>query len=196
MFRKFTQWLDSPPTYDSHTHHTCHFYGCQEVGSYRAPKSRYNLDHGIDQWNWFCLIHIRDYNSKWNYYEGMSEQEITKERVSDITWDRPSWPLGGSPFFAGPSSFNETNFKDPFNFFPDLKNSQAVSSPYSSLCKKDKDALALLELSFPFTPEQLRQNYRQLAKRYHPDCNGHTIESQEKIRTINAAYAFLKERYS
>ena len=37
----------------------------------------------------------------------------------------------------------------------------------------------------------IKRRYRELAKRYHPDLNGHAAESEEKLRDLNAAYAFL-----
>ena len=42
--------------------------GCEAMGEYRAPKSRRDLK---DYW-WFCLEHVRAYNSTWDYYKGMS----------------------------------------------------------------------------------------------------------------------------
>ena len=75
--------------------------GCVDKGIYRAPKSRYHLESGVDDWHWFCLIHIRDYNARWNYYNNMSETEIERERRADVTWQRPSWPLGASASRGG-----------------------------------------------------------------------------------------------
>ncbi len=39
----------------------------------------------------------------------------------------------------------------------------------------------------------IKRRYRQLAKQYHPDRNGHTAASEEKLRDLNAAYAFLSD---
>ncbi len=39
----------------------------------------------------------------------------------------------------------------------------------------------------------IKRRYRQLAKQYHPDRNGHSAESGEKLRDLNAAYAFLSD---
>ena len=38
----------------------------------------------------------------------------------------------------------------------------------------------------------IKRRYRQLAKQYHPDRNGDT-GSEEKLRELNAAYAFLSD---
>ena len=58
------------------------------------------------------------------------------------------------------------------------------------------DALRILELDGDYTEEQLKKNYRNLMKKYHPDL--HTKESeQEKLilekraKDINEAYEIL-----
>ncbi len=37
----------------------------------------------------------------------------------------------------------------------------------------------------------IKRRYRELAKQYHPDLNGHGAGLEEKLRDLNAAYAFL-----
>lgn len=39
----------------------------------------------------------------------------------------------------------------------------------------------------------VKRRYRQLAKQYHPDRNGHTADSEAKLRDLNAAYALLSD---
>ena len=68
----------------------CDWPGCEDMGEYRAPKNR-----GLRSYYWFCLDHVRGYNTSWNYYEGMSADEIEQARRDDVTWNRPSWRLGG-----------------------------------------------------------------------------------------------------
>ena len=67
----------------------CGWQGCQEIGKFRAPISRQNLN----QFYWFCLEHVRLYNSNWNYCEGMSEQCFEDLFRADATWNRPTWPM-------------------------------------------------------------------------------------------------------
>jgi hypothetical protein len=38
--------------------------GCRLHGEYRAPFARDKLE----QYRWFCLEHVRDYNKKWDYF--------------------------------------------------------------------------------------------------------------------------------
>lgn len=194
MFRKFSQWFDSPPAGKTSSGQSiggqaCCYEGCADQGVYRAPKSRYHLESGVDDWHWFCLIHIRDYNSRWNYYTNMTETEIERERRADVTWQRPSWPLGASGtsqsgIYTGPS------FQDPFDLFNDASPharpfSQASAPPESK-------ALAVFGMSYPFSPNDLRRRYRDLVKKHHPDANGGSFEAEEEIKRINEAYEILK----
>ena len=41
----------------------CEFEGCQKKGAFRAPKSTDNAD----EFQWFCLEHVREYNQNWNF---------------------------------------------------------------------------------------------------------------------------------
>jgi len=86
----------------------CEHPGCPGGGEFRAPKSRLELD----RYYWFCLEHVRAYNSAWNYYAGMNDSEIEAEIRHDTVWQRPSWKLGErhTPGYA-------ERMRDPFGFY-------------------------------------------------------------------------------
>ena len=65
---------------------------CNKKGEYRAPKSRVMLN----EYFYFCLDHIKEYNKSWDFYKGMSVEQIENSMRSDTFWDRPSWPLKNS----------------------------------------------------------------------------------------------------
>src|SRR6202162_2872733 len=68
----------------------CDHPGCEAGADFRAPRSRLEPD----RYYWFCIQHVRAYNSAWNYYAGMSDAEIEAEIRHDTVWQRPSWKLG------------------------------------------------------------------------------------------------------
>jgi hypothetical protein len=195
MFRKFSHLFDTPSSHKedqkSSGTHACEFHGCLDEGIYRAPKSRYHLESGINDWHWFCLIHIRDYNAKWNYYQNMSEAEIEEERRADVTWQRPTWPLGAS---SGPERISDIHanpsFQDPFGLFNDSPAFSKIGFPSHS---PEGKALIVLGLSYPFTQNELRKHYLKLVKKHHPDTNGGTSEAVETLKCINEAYEVLKK---
>src|SRR5271154_411944 len=88
----------------------CEAPGCREHGLYRAPFARDKLD----QYRWFCLEHIREYNKKWDYFAGLDATEIEKHIRADTTWRRPVWPLGGRS-----SGGSYAHIIDPFGFADD-----------------------------------------------------------------------------
>ncbi len=52
-------------------------------------------------------------------------------------------------------------------------------------------AAGILELAFPLEIENVRLNYKRLAKRYHPDSNGGNKELEEKFKDITEAYRLI-----
>ena len=50
----------------------CEKPGCQGAGEHRAPKSR----TALNDYYWFCLEHVREYNLSWDYFRGMSPGEL------------------------------------------------------------------------------------------------------------------------
>src|SRR3546814_20080544 len=71
----------------------CDHPGCPGTGEFRAPKSRDRLT----DYFWFCLDHVREYNKSWNYYSGLSDNEVERMIRYDTVWQRPTWPMGVNP---------------------------------------------------------------------------------------------------
>src|SRR5262245_61548266 len=68
----------------------CQHPDCSEPGIYRAPKSRARLR----EYYWFCLEHVRAYNSAWDYCAGFKEADIEAAVRAQACWERPTWRLG------------------------------------------------------------------------------------------------------
>jgi len=50
----------------------CDWEGCQEPGEFKAPKGV----RSEGQYHNFCLEHVRHYNKAFNYFAGMSPEEL------------------------------------------------------------------------------------------------------------------------
>ena len=173
----------------------CDHPGCEAGGEYRAPRSRIELNH----YYWFCLDHVRAYNSAWNYYAGMSESEIEAEIRHDTTWQRPTWKLGQR---HGPAY--EARIRDPFHLYngkdhkpgAGQQNGRASGGDASArVASAREQALAVFDLEPPFTQSSLKARYKVLVKLHHPDAHGGDKEAEEKLKIINQAYTTLKASY-
>jgi hypothetical protein len=170
----------------------CEQPGCANAGDFRAPKDRAHLN----QYRWFCLDHVREYNRAWDYYKGMGPTEIEAELRSDSGWQRPTWPLGR---LGGFNPFESEYVRDPLGVLRDtpLHKARRDRAP-----KRDEPpaelraALDVLGLSWPLDSETLRARWKDLAKRHHPDANGGDRQAEERLKDINRAYSLLRRRVS
>ena len=67
----------------------CAVPGCTARGEYKARSEAANFD-GPGSWRFLCLDHVREHNSKYNYFEGMSAEEISEAQSPLRGWERPS----------------------------------------------------------------------------------------------------------
>lgn len=176
----------------AHTDRRCDHPGCPGGGLYRAPKDRRSLK----EYFWFCLDHVRAYNRAWDFCAGMSPEQIEAMIREDIVGGRPTWPLG----WAGrPQDARNIRMDDPFGFFDDEAEAEAArkasSRPPGPKSEADL-AMDTLGLAQPLTWAGLRARYKELVKKFHPDANGGDTAAEEKLKSINQAYATLKSALS
>ena len=85
----------------------------------------------------------------------------------------------------------QSAFDDPLGLFGENgKANDEKASPYSS---DERKALAIFGLSSCTDPQEVKKRYKELAKAHHPDANGGSTEAEERLKTINWAYAILKK---
>ena len=167
---------------------TCDHPGCVAAGEFRAPRAREKLDEYL----WFCLDHVRAYNAAWDYYRGMSEDQIERERRLDTVGGRPTWPMGaqgrnGAEVHVDPEMlkaafsrlFGDEGFPEP------PRRAARPATP-------EEEALKVLELPPDASALEVKARYKALVKLNHPDANGGDKEAEERLKSINQAYSFLK----
>lgn len=165
----------------------CDMPECPAIGEYRAPKSRTALN---DYW-WFCLDHVRAYNAAWDFYKGMTPGEIEAQVRADTSWQRPTWPLGRLG-----ASFDEEMLRDPLHVLSAGRVNRGPAPAPQSAPTHLREPLATLGLTWPATLDAVKSRYKALAKLHHPDANGGDRGAEERLKTINLAYAALRHHFT
>src|SRR5476649_2343832 len=98
-------------------HPPCEWPGCNGAATHRAPKGRLQEK---EYWR-FCLGHVREYNHSYNFFAGMSVDDIAKYQKEAVVGHRPTWKMGmngGKPTTRSHSArFSPDGADDPFGFF-------------------------------------------------------------------------------
>ena len=166
----------------------CDHPGCDLPGEHRAPKGR--LREG--QYFCFCLTHVREYNASYNYFRGMSDDDVAKYQKDDIIGHRPTWSMGVNRAGKGhrEEGVDPEGFSDPLGMFRYRKGQEAPKRPRYGLAAMK--ALNTLGLDETADAESIKARYKELVKRLHPDANGGDRSLEDRLREIIHAYNFLK----
>lgn len=167
---------------------TCEWAECAEAGAHRAPKSRDELN----SYRWFCTIHAREYNRSWNYYDGMSDDEVEADVRKDTVWQRPTWRISSNDPSSAEYNANVESILDPFNILKGARNGDAGHRPIDpGFSTEQRRALIIFDLERPGDVEIIKQRYKELVKQHHPDAKGAVSGSDERIKDVNEAYRVL-----
>ena len=162
----------------------CEWNKCGAVGKFKAPTERDN----IKKFKWLCEEHIKLFNKNWNYFEGMSQNEIEIFLKSDLTWHRPTQEFGSADNFFNILWNNALN--DKFNFFKHEKNTH--SSNEKKLSEKDIDAFKIMGLELNESWPIIQKKFKTLVKKFHPDKNSGNKQFEDKLKKITLAYSHLR----
>ena len=167
----------------------CEHPGCRLAGSTRAPKSRDLLGEHY----WFCQAHAGEYNRSWNFFAGMSEDEVRARITDDLTsGGRPTWPFKASPK-SREASAARGFFRDPFNLFAGSAQARERAARDRNLGRLEMQALADLDLEPGVERGAIRARYAELVKRCHPDANGGDRSAEHKLQRVIRAYKTLRK---
>lgn len=177
----------------------CDKPGCEAGGSHKAPKSRTSLN----DYYWFCLDHVREYNQSWDFFKGMTPGEIEAYQRATLTGLRPTWKMHDKA--KGPSNpklqfYFRGAYVDPFLIFDDGPGVQPNSAGAANrngtgerrLSKMQATSLDTLGLEPSATLQDVKARFKELVKRYHPDANGGDRGAEERLGQVIKAYGQLR----
>ena len=161
----------------------CEWISCNETGDFKAPAEKDNSR----KFKLLCEKHVKLFNKNWNYFAGMSQNEIESFVKSDITWHRPTQEFGSSQNYFNILWNNALD--DNFNFFNQNKNNYKHKN---KLCKKDEDAFVIMGLELNSDWQTIQKKFKVLVKKFHPDKHFGSTKYEDKLKKITLAYSHLK----
>jgi hypothetical protein len=180
------------------SHPACEWPGCNGVATHRAPKGR---DREKEYWR-FCLGHVREYNHSYNFFAGMSTDDIAKYQKDAVTGHRPTWKMGmngGRPTKRSHSARFEPGVEDAddplglFRHFGARAGDERLRRRETRVIRNaERKALDSLGLEPDATPAEVKVRFKSLVKRHHPDANNGDRSTEDKLREIIQAYNYLK----
>lgn len=175
----------------------CQAPGCGEAGQFRAPGPRAPGFDGPGEHLWFCLDHVREFNAAYNYFAGMSADEIVAAQHPAAGWASSSTTrafradagIGDTPRWA--------DFDDPLEAIGtragDIRRRAQSRAQSSRFSREEQDALAAMDLGGDTDRAALRRRYSELVRRYHPDRNGGDRRHEGQLTRVVAAYQLLRK---
>jgi hypothetical protein len=180
-------------------HPHCQWKGCDRPAPHRAPMGR-----GRDgEYFAFCIDHVREYNAAYNYFDGMSDSEVSAFQKDALTGHRPTWKVGADSWAHGTkdrmsgaaAAMTGRRRNDPHGLFGDEGDGPGdpVREHRRPLRPIEKKSLEALHLGESATKAEIKSRFKELVKRHHPDANGGDNRSEDTLREIIQAYNYLKQ---
>ncbi len=165
----------------------CDHEGCNEAGKYRAPKA----PDVLDDFYWFCKDHVREYNTKWNFFDGTTEAEMNAQMSSDKVWERKTKAFNDPEARA----WARLGIEDPHQ----VLGGNATQNPGKNrggqrkLPPTERRAIEILEANEHASKAEIRKAYKALIKVLHPDINGGDRSQEEQLQQVVWAWDQIKQ---
>jgi hypothetical protein len=170
----------------------CERPGCPEVGEFRAPGPRRSSFDGPGDYRWFCLDHVREFNAGYDWFEGMSADEIIRAQHPVHGWDRQTRAF--SPTAGIDAAPRWADFADPLEAISQRARARkpAQRQDGRAVTPDERRALDVLGLGIDASRHDLRSRYSQLVRKYHPDRNGGDRSYEARLQEVVESYQLLR----
>jgi DnaJ domain len=170
----------------------CNWPGCAEPGEFRAPGMQPSGFDGPGHYRWFCLGHVRDFNAGYDYFDGMSSEEILAAQSPVHGWERETRAF--SPTAGIDSAPRWADFADPLEAIAARARMRrpAERADGTAVTSEQRRALDVLGLPLDSDRRALRNRYSQLVRKYHPDRNGGDRSFEARLQGVVEAYQLLR----
>lgn len=157
----FPRWRSYGASREAATVRLCDRHGCEEPGDCPAPKA----PNSPDRW-YFCQRHAAEYNSKWDYFEGLDKAEKQARAEAE---------RAESAGYAEAQHYGWTGSGD------------------GSRSADEMRALDVLGLESDADFAAVKKAYRNRAKEVHPDVKPGDAEAAREFQALQVAYEVLRQ---
>lgn len=167
----------------------CDERDCGAEGFLRAPLAK--CAGGEIIYGTFCKVHARMRNESWNFFSDMTEEEVEDFRHQSYSWHRP---LHQKSHHSPPSGDHPAGFLYEGTVLQGLFGSDTSERRGIDIPDEIKQALRVMQLDGLPGEEELKEQFRRLVKKHHPDRHGKSAAKRhhsERLKTINASYKSL-----
>ena len=157
----FPRWRGYGSSREAAKVRLCDRHGCDEPGNCPAPKA----PNSPERW-YFCQRHAAEYNSRWDYFEGLEKAEAeARERSesSEAAGYRSAAHYGWAAAGDGSRSADEMR------------------------------ALEILGLEADADFEAVKKAWRAKARESHPDVNRDDADAAKQFQAAQVAYEVLRQ---
>ena len=165
----------------------CDWNNCFEIGEYRAPIEKDNSKN----YRLLCLKHVKEFNQNWNYFAGMTDQQVVDFLKSDMTWHKQTQSFNSSDNFFKILWNNALNDEINSSYFK-IENGHLNKFKFDS---NDIKAFSVLGISVGLKWKKVQEKFKKLVKKFHPDMNAGNKKYEDKLKVITLAYTQLKNTY-
>lgn len=145
-----------------------------------------------------CLDHVREFNAGYDWFEGMSAEEIYAAQAPGAGWRtegpsfRPTAGVDGMPRWS--------DFDDPLDAIAARANGiksrarrEAELAMDGRFSREEAQALETMGLGLDVDLKRLRKRYSELVRRFHPDRNGGDRSHEVRLGKVVEAYQLLRK---
>ncbi len=176
----------------------CAYPGCPERGEFRAPNpyGRGSGPNGPGDYQWLCLDHVREFNAGYDWFAGMSAEEIAAAQSPTNVWPSETRAFRAAAGVDQPPKW--ADFNDPLDaisarFRGRVEEMKPATAPNGRVLSGDDcKALKALGLGTDADRTAVRSAYSRLVRKYHPDRNGGDRTHEKALHTVIEAYAHLR----
>ena len=169
--------------------------GCDQPGEFRAPllDGARPAGEGPAPYRWLCLDHVRAFNAGYNFFTGMTPEEINAAQRPYSGWERETRAFSSSGADQPPKW---ADFNDPLDAigarFREKMAEAKGRTDGKPLTTDDRRALKVLGLGVNADRHALRSRYSELVRKFHPDRNGGDRRHEAALQAVVEAYQQLR----